>query len=279
MFDRFRQIIGEAIEQATTQSPQSRDSSPLSIPHPEEPMNAAATLENTSVHATVIRWLQDWSVPSRYWDYWEKAIDIEVHESYPASLISMGITQDTPAATWEAGGRRHLAVKPQWLNPGVIAHEQAHNSYALLTPEARVAFSAVYAAAKNTDALIRLLYSRNGYGLSNDIEGHAEVYRYIGQHMPESMKQYYPKLFEGAPDPGLAATAQGAPGQKARIIPEPAPGTRTVLDQQALTVAVSSGDVDYLCGSCGVLLLQGMVRDAALNLVVKCPRCGAFNDI
>jgi hypothetical protein len=88
-----------------------------------------------------------------------------------------------------------LAIKPQWLNPGVIAHEQAHNSYALLDTGQRTAFAAVYAAFKTTDPLITLLFSRNRYGLSSDIEGHAEIYRYIGQRMPGPMKQYYPRMF------------------------------------------------------------------------------------
>ena len=54
---------------------------------------------------------------------------------------------------------------------------------------------ALYAPLKNSDPLIRLLYSKNAYGLTNDIEGHAEVYRYIGQWMPAQMKPYYPMLF------------------------------------------------------------------------------------
>jgi len=40
-----------------------------------------------------------------------------------------------------------------------------------------------------------LLYAKNPYGLTNDIEGHAEVYRYIGEKMPEQLKRYYPMLF------------------------------------------------------------------------------------
>jgi hypothetical protein len=134
-------------------------------------------------------------VPEQNWEYWKTAIDIRVYDNYPPSLISIGIKQDTPAATWEAGGKRHLAIKPQWLNPGVIAHEQAHNSFALLTPSQKVNFPSVYAPLKETDYLIKLLYSKNTYGLSNDIQGHAEVYRYIGQQMPEQLKPFYPKLF------------------------------------------------------------------------------------
>ena len=168
---------------------------PLYIPHPEEPMNPSANLANMNAIVIMTKWLQDWSVPGQYWNYWRTAIDLQVYDNYPASLLAMGLTQETPAAAWETDGKRHLAIKPKWLNPGVIAHEQAHNSYALLTPSQKAEFSIVYSPLKNTDHLIKLLYSKNQYGLTNDIEGHAEVYRYIGQYMPEQLKMYYPQLF------------------------------------------------------------------------------------
>lgn len=168
---------------------------PLTIPHPEEPVNPSATLANTDVNAIITKWLIDWGVPAQHRDYWKTAIDLQVHDIYPDSLIAMGITQDTPAVTWEAGGKRHLAIKPKWLNPGVIAHEQAHNSYALLTSSQKSVFSSAYTSLKDNDPLIKLLYSKNTYGLTNDIEGHAEVYRYIGIHMPPQLITYYPRLF------------------------------------------------------------------------------------
>jgi hypothetical protein len=172
---------------------QAKDQIPT-LPHPEEPMNPSATLANTDVTAIITKWLLDWEVPAQYWEYWKSAIDMQVYEIYPASIIAMGLNQEIPSATWEADGKRHMVIKPKWLNPGVIAHEQAHNSYALLTPSEKAAFSAVYTPLKNTYPLIKLLYSKNTYGLNNDIEGHAEVYRYIGQQMPTQLKPYYPRL-------------------------------------------------------------------------------------
>lgn len=170
-------------------------SRPSSIPHPEEPMNPMVNLANIYANTIISQWLQDWGVPVQHWNYWRMAIDLQVYDNYPASLLAMGLTQDTPAAAWEANGKRYLAVKAKWLNPGVIAHEQAHNSNALLTPSQKAEFSAIYTPLKNTDYLIRLLYSKNRYGLTNDVEGHAEVYRYIGQYMPDQLKNYYPRLF------------------------------------------------------------------------------------
>jgi hypothetical protein len=168
---------------------------PLALPHPEEPMAPSANLSNIDASSVMNKWLVDWNVPERFWNYWRNAISLEAYDAYPPSILAMGVRQDTPAATWEAGGKRHLAIKPQWLNPGVIAHEQAHNSYALLAPEQKTEFSSVYTPLKNSDPLIRFLYSRNTYGLSNDVEGHAEVYRYIGDKMPQQLRKFYPLLF------------------------------------------------------------------------------------
>jgi hypothetical protein len=165
------------------------------IPHPEELMNPAATLENSNVPAVIERWLTAWEVPAQFHNYWKTAVAVQVYTVYPPSILAMGISQDAPAATWIAGGRRQLAIKPQWINPGVLAHEMAHNSFTLLSPEQKTSFAALHTAYKGTDQLIKLLYSQNSYGLTSDMEGHAEVYRYIGKQMPEPLKVYYPMLF------------------------------------------------------------------------------------
>ena len=168
---------------------------PLVLPHPEEPMDPSATLASINVTEVVTQWLSDWGVPPQWWDHWRNAIDIQVYDVYPSSIIAMGIYQDTPALVWEADGKHHLAIKSRWLNPGVIAHEQAHISYSYLNSDQKSAFAALYKSLKNTDPLIKLLYSINTYGLNNDVEGHAEVYRYVGQQMPAQLKPFYPTLF------------------------------------------------------------------------------------
>ena len=154
------------------------------LPHPEELPDYAQTLENIDIDLVFEKWVIEWSVPSEYTDFWRNSIVITV-------------TNDIayPAQTWEENGKRHLDIKPEWLNPGVLAHEQAHNSYALLTDKEKADFALVYNAIRELDPMIKLLYSINTYGLSNDIEGHAEVYRYIGQQTANPLKKYYPKLF------------------------------------------------------------------------------------
>jgi hypothetical protein len=159
-------------------------STDLTIPHPEEPVDPSRTIDNTDLSAAIEQWMIDYNVPEIHRDHWRNNIVYSLDENLPG-----------PAATHEEDGVRHLAIQPQWVNSGVIAHEQAHNSYALLTEEGKIAFSEDFNRLKTEDRLIKHLFSVNTYGLTNDIEGHAEVYRYIGDKMPEELKKYYPKLF------------------------------------------------------------------------------------
>ncbi len=155
----------------------------LTLPHPEELPNFTQTIENVSIDKVLTKWLTDWEVPEEHWQYWKSAITITVRTDIQYA-----------AQTW-GNGVRHLDVKPAWINSGVIAHEQAHNSYALLTEAQKIEFHDVCTSLKTTNPLIKHLYSINAYGLKNDVEGHAEVYRYIGQKMSVELKQFYPKLF------------------------------------------------------------------------------------
>jgi hypothetical protein len=141
----------------------------LTIPHPEEAPDYSKTVDNTDLDSALNEWEINYNVPESYRDYWKTKIEITLDATLPY-----------PAATYELGGIRQLKVRPEWVNPGVIAHEQAHNSYALLTEEEKAEFSTVYTPIKTTDRLVVYLYSKNSYGLTNDIEGHAEVYRYLG---------------------------------------------------------------------------------------------------
>jgi hypothetical protein len=168
---------------------------PEDLPHPEEPLNPLATSANIDINSVILKWLIDWDVPQDWWSHWKKSVDVQVYDVYPPFILAMGIKSDTPAVTWSADGKRHLAIKPSWLNPGIIAHEQAHSSYVLLNSDQKSAFSDHFASLKNTDPLMRHLFSFHTSGLEVDVEGHAEVYRYIGQQMPEQLKQYYPTLF------------------------------------------------------------------------------------
>lgn len=158
---------------------------PLKLTHPEEPKNDSQTIDNVDVDAVLTKWLVDWQVPPEHWYFWRNKIVVQLDPSL-----------NYPAATWEISGIRYLAVRPEYCNAGVIAHEQAHNSYALLTDGQKLEFSATYNSLKDTDPLIRFLYCKNTYGLTSDVEGMAEIYRYLGDKVPNSLKPFYPKLFD-----------------------------------------------------------------------------------
>ena len=172
---------------------------PLIIPHPEELPDYEATADIEPL-PIINDWLLYWQVPTEYWLYWQSAIDVQVYETYPDYMIAWGVSPDAPAFAWEADSKRHIAIKPAFLNKGVIAHEQAHNSYALLTDEERAEFSLVYNQIKDTDPLIKYLYSINPYGLTSDIEGHAEIFRYLQGEIPVELLKYYPKLIKEVTD-------------------------------------------------------------------------------
>jgi hypothetical protein len=182
--------------QITTGAPATSETPPtLSLPHPEEPMNPAQTVANMDIGAVMTEWLTQRNVPQENRDYFKNGIEIEVYDAWPPDKIASGTNPNTPAMTWQVGNKRYLACLAKWLNVGVIAHEQAHNSYALLTEDEKAEWKSVYLDIRESDPLIKYLFKINPYGLTNEIEGHAEIGRYIGQSMSESLRKYYPKLF------------------------------------------------------------------------------------
>lgn len=157
---------------------------PLTIPYPEERPDYLQTIGSLSIDRVITAWLIAYSVPVEYWDYWRtEGVRITV-----TSAIAYA------AGTYELDGKRYMDIRPEWVNSGVIAHEQAHNSYALLTVEQRLEFSSIYKSLIPVVPLMKLLYSINPYGLVNAIEGHAECYRYLARSMPSALHSFYPKL-------------------------------------------------------------------------------------
>ena len=188
----FLNLIGKAFSKNTesvtatvsTTSGTEQTTVPV-IPHPEEPPDYTKTVNNINVDEVITQWLESYNVPKEFWDYWRNQIVIEVTDTIPY-----------PAGTYDGDdGKRHLIVRPEFLNPGVIAHENCHNSYALLTEDDKKRWNSVYQDVKENNALIKYLFSIKSYGLTNEIEGHAEIGRFIGQFMPDEIKHFYPKLF------------------------------------------------------------------------------------
>ncbi len=154
------------------------------LPYPEETPDYSQTMENVNLDASIDKWAEDYHVPIENRSYWKIAI-----------IIKLDNTISYPAQTYGLDGIRHLDVRPEWLNSGILAHEQSHNSYALLTEGERSSFAEENHRLSTMDKMIQMMRKEKRYSLTDDIEAHAEIYRYLGNQMPESLKKYYPKLF------------------------------------------------------------------------------------
>jgi hypothetical protein len=67
------------------------------------------------------------------------------------------------------------------------------------------------------------------------------------------------------------------------VIAEPAQGTRAVLVSQSpdpdfVFFRGMGNGVQYACGSCGKILIQGVSLNQIVSIVLQCPACKAFND-
>ena len=68
------------------------------------------------------------------------------------------------------------------------------------------------------------------------------------------------------------------PDIKLPIIIMPKEGTRTVINLGPGSRIKGRGDVNYLCGTCGQVLVKGVKEGQVSNIVFHCP-CGSYNDL
>lgn len=165
-------------EPPTPQSP------PLVMPHPEEPADMMATMNTVSIQGTLTAWMNGWQVPASAIRFWQ-AVHITVaehldYDQYPA---------------YSYAELRQLYFHPPFFNKGTLAHENAHVVYALLSIETKAAFEAEYRRLVVSDKLVAYLYQVKALAMYDLKEIYAEVYRYLGQYMPEQLKGFYPHLF------------------------------------------------------------------------------------
>jgi predicted RNA-binding Zn-ribbon protein involved in translation (DUF1610 family) len=72
------------------------------------------------------------------------------------------------------------------------------------------------------------------------------------------------------------------PEIKLPVVPKPDLSTRTVLEPAkdfAGPFIKGTGDVDYLCGSCGAVLVERVTTGQIKNTVFRCPNCGQYNEL
>ena len=66
------------------------------------------------------------------------------------------------------------------------------------------------------------------------------------------------------------------------VIPEPKPGTRTVLASNPTAppgpLIANGGDNTFICGECGFTLAEHVEGGQVQNVVLKCPRCDSYNE-
>jgi hypothetical protein len=68
------------------------------------------------------------------------------------------------------------------------------------------------------------------------------------------------------------------PNKTAKVIPEPLPGTKTIIAPKTMPAYKSSGDIDVLCGACSTVIVKGMTPNQAQDVAIKCS-CGNFNEL
>lgn len=153
---------------------------PVSLPHPEEPVNRAQTIHNTNPQRIFDKWLKDWEVPQKHWGFWHS--------------VKIVLKTDIPSAATTYSDRKLLWIRPEWCNPGVIAHEMSHISYWQLSPDRKKQFNNTWRQYQS-DPYLKLLVTRRPNTGNSDVEAHAEIYRFLGVYMPAGLKQFYPYMF------------------------------------------------------------------------------------
>lgn len=69
--------------------------------------------------------------------------------------------------------------------------------------------------------------------------------------------------------------------ERLSLIEEPRPMTRVIEyaeDQSLLPFYKGEGNIDYVCGQCGTMLVESVWKFSISNIVVKCPSCQSYNE-
>lgn len=67
-----------------------------------------------------------------------------------------------------------------------------------------------------------------------------------------------------------------------KVIPEPDPDTRAVFIYDGEGTVVFRGcevGLALICGSCEAHLVEGISRESISNIVIRCKKCGSFNEV
>ncbi len=157
LIEVIKELIGIILEMLGKKSlpPVVPPTIPLTLPHPEEaPSTTARTIDGIK-----LEWLALWEVPDKNIDFWN-TVKIEV-----TSAVAVADT----ISEW-----KYIRINPQWINPGVLAHEAAHISYSLLPEQRKQDFILAYDSVIGAPLLF-LLREQKPYCLTSMTEMHAEI--------------------------------------------------------------------------------------------------------
>ncbi len=151
--------------------------------HPEEPSDPTRTMANTTpadLAANIQKWKDNYQVPVSQAAFWD-TMHVELTQVAPAGGVAATDCVD-----------KQMWIEPAWMNPGVIAHEMAHYAYWQLTQKRKNAYADLLSPLRISDPVIMAIPNLN----ASDVEAYADIYRYQGSSMPESLKDFYkPYLF------------------------------------------------------------------------------------
>jgi len=67
--------------------------------------------------------------------------------------------------------------------------------------------------------------------------------------------------------------------ERLEIIEKPLANTRAIVfSKDNFPIVDGKGNIDFLCGNCGATLVKQVWRLSLVNIVVKCPSCGTYNE-
>jgi len=147
------------------------------LPYLEEKPDYTMTLNSCNVEDLRTRFYYERNVKD--WDFWDTVEiipSVEMH--YPA---------------WTITEVKKIWIRPEWFNVGVLSHEIAHISHNEMNDIDMANFVIDLEKFKN-NKYIKTLYKQIPYTSTNYIEGHANLYRFICDKLPNELKKYYPHL-------------------------------------------------------------------------------------
>ena len=121
--------------------------------------------------AMIVEKNKDGEIISGWPHFYQAQYPFPGYKNIPADMVTLSHARD-------------IILDPHKLVPIDELPETAKNSFE----------NELYNARKS-DPLIALAWDTIPYMRTNDIEAHAECYRYVGQEIPDNLKPYYPKLF------------------------------------------------------------------------------------